>query len=132
MRSLMVCRAGWLSADPDGPKGSRNKLAQEFIDACYDSWHAAAALDRMATESPSRYCQMMAALIPQHFKVEHERALLLSDDDLRRLGCWKYGRNWLSSMLTRRYLVRPSRARARDLLAGVAGGPRGDRDLCPL
>src|SRR5262249_50852672 len=88
--------------------------------------------DRMATESPSRDCQMMAALIPQHFKVEHERALLLSDDDLRRLGCWKYGRNWLSSMLTRRYLVRPSRARARDLLAGVAGGPRGGRGFCSL
>src|SRR5262249_51513272 len=70
---------------PGRPKGSRNKLAQEFIDACYDSWqtHGAAALDRMATESPSRYCQMMAALIPAHFKVEHEHTVLLSDDELR-------------------------------------------------
>ena len=34
---------------------SRDKLAQEFIDACYDSWqtHGAAALDRMATETPA-------------------------------------------------------------------------------
>lgn len=41
---------------PGRPNGSRNKLAQEFIDACYDSWqtHGAAALDRIATETPAK------------------------------------------------------------------------------
>src|SRR5215468_9392697 len=70
---------------PGRPKGSRNKLAQEFIDACYDSWqtHGAAALDRMATETPAKYCALMANLIRQHFKVEHDHTLTLSDDELR-------------------------------------------------
>jgi hypothetical protein len=71
---------------PGRPKGSRNKLAQEFIDACYDSWqtHGAAALDRMATETPAKYCALMANLIPQHFKMEHEHtALVLSEEELR-------------------------------------------------
>ena len=45
--------------------------------------HGAAALDRMATESPALYCRMMASLIPAHFKVEHEHMVLLSEDDLR-------------------------------------------------
>ena len=69
---------------PGRPKGSRNKLAQDFIDACYDSWQkdGAAALDRMATESPAKYCALMANLIPQHFKVEHEHSVLLSEEEL--------------------------------------------------
>jgi len=70
---------------PGRPKGSRNKLAQQFIDDCYASWqvHGVTALDRMAEESPARYCAMMGALIPQHFKVEHEHSLQLSPDELR-------------------------------------------------
>ena len=70
---------------PGRPKGSRNKLAEEFIDACYDSWQkdGAAALDRMATESPAKYCALMANLIPQHFKVEHDHTLTLNEDELR-------------------------------------------------
>ena len=38
----------------------------------------------MATESPSKYCALIAALIPQHFKMEHEHtALVLSEEELR-------------------------------------------------
>jgi len=69
---------------PGRPKGSRNKLAEKFLDDVYASWQVqgASALERMAAESPSRYCQMMANLIPQHFKVEHEHALTLSVPEL--------------------------------------------------
>ena len=43
-----------------------------------------AALDRMATEAPAKFCQMMAGLIPQHFKMEHDHtALVLSEEELR-------------------------------------------------
>ena len=37
----------------------------------------------MATESPAKYCALMTDLIPQHFKVEHEHSVLLSEDELR-------------------------------------------------
>ena len=70
---------------PGRPKGSRNKLAQKFIDEAYASWekHGAAVFERLATESPAKYAQIIAALIPQHFKVEHDHTLTLSEDDLR-------------------------------------------------
>src|SRR5215831_11144529 len=70
---------------PGRPKGSRNKLAEAFIDEAYASWqkHGAVAFDRMATESPAKYCALMANLIPQHFTVEHDHALTLNEDELR-------------------------------------------------
>ena len=37
----------------------------------------------MATETPAKYCALIAALIPQHFKVEHDHTLMLSEDELR-------------------------------------------------
>ena len=37
----------------------------------------------MATESPSKYCALIAALIPQHFKVEHDHTLTMSEGELR-------------------------------------------------
>jgi hypothetical protein len=73
------------SGGPGRPKGSRNRLAQQFIDDCYASWQVqgATALDRMATESPAKYCALMANLVPQHFKVEHDHTLTMSTDELR-------------------------------------------------
>ena len=70
---------------PGRPKGSRNKLAEAFIDEAYASWqkHGPAAFDRMAIESPAKYCALMANLIPQHFKVEHDHTLTLNEDELR-------------------------------------------------
>ena len=67
------------------PKGSRNKLAQDFIDTVYADFqqHGAAAIVALREESPARYCTMIAALIPQHFKVEHDHTLTLNEDELR-------------------------------------------------
>jgi len=70
---------------PGRPKGSRNKLAQDFIDKVYDDFqaHGAAAIVAMREQSPSKYCTLVAALIPQHFKVEHDHTVLLSEEELR-------------------------------------------------
>ena len=70
---------------PGRPKGSRNKLAQDFIDKVYEDWqaHGAKAIIAMREQSPSKYCALVAALIPQHFKVEHEHSVLLSEEELR-------------------------------------------------
>ena len=37
----------------------------------------------MRQQSPAKYCQLVAALIPQHFKVEHDHALTLSVPELK-------------------------------------------------
>ena len=39
----------------------------------------------MATETPAKYCALMANLIPQHFKVDHDHdhTLTLNADELR-------------------------------------------------
>ena len=70
---------------PGRPKGSRNKLAQDFIDKVYEDWqaHGAKAIIAMREQSPSKYCALIAALIPHHFKVEHEHSVLLSEEELR-------------------------------------------------
>jgi hypothetical protein len=73
------------SGGPGRPKGSRNKLAQDFIDKVYEDWqaHGATAIIAMREQSPSKYCALIAALIPQHFKVEHDHTLTLNEDELR-------------------------------------------------
>jgi hypothetical protein len=70
---------------PGRPKGSRNKLAQDFIDKVYEDWqaHGAKAIIAMREQSPSKYCSLVAALIPQHFKVEHDHTLMLNEEELR-------------------------------------------------
>jgi hypothetical protein len=70
---------------PGRPKGSRNKLAQDFIDKVYEDWqaHGAKAIIAMRKQSPAKYCALIAALIPQHFKVEHDHTLTMSADELR-------------------------------------------------
>src|SRR5262249_48138744 len=69
-----------------GPhRATRNKLAQDFIDKVYEDWqaHGAAAIIAMREQSPSKYCALVASLIPQHFKVEDDHTLMLNEDELR-------------------------------------------------
>ena len=70
---------------PGRPRGSRNKLATEFIDTVYADFqqHGADAIVKMREQSPSKYCALVAALIPQRFKFDHEHTVLLSADELR-------------------------------------------------
>src|SRR5262245_30328666 len=71
---------------PGRPKGSRNKFAQQYIDDFYEVWQqeGKSALIRAARNSPARYIAVAAALIPQHFKVEHEHTVAgLSPEELR-------------------------------------------------
>src|SRR5262245_1892040 len=68
------------------PKGSRNKFAQQYIDDFYEVWQqeGKAALIKAARNSPARYIAVAAALIPQHFKFEHEHTIAgLSLNELR-------------------------------------------------
>jgi hypothetical protein len=67
------------SGNPAGrQKGSRNKLSQDFIEEAYAAWkaHGKDAFEHMATKEPSKFVQTIAALIPQHFKFEHEHSVV--------------------------------------------------------
>jgi Family of unknown function (DUF5681) len=61
------------SGNPAGrPKGSRNKLAENFVADAYQKWqqHGAGALDKMATSEPAKFCQMIASLLPKEMHIK--------------------------------------------------------------
>src|SRR5262245_48182678 len=62
--------------------------------------HGAEAIIAMREQSPSKYCALVAALIPQHFKVEHDHTLMMNEDELRA-RLLEIRAKLLDSMLTR-------------------------------
>jgi Family of unknown function (DUF5681) len=85
-RGLIPWKPGQ-SGNPAGrQQGSRNKLAQKYLDDSYQVWleDGIDALRKCARHSPARYIAVMAQLIPQHFKVEHDHTIaMLSVEELR-------------------------------------------------
>ena len=73
-----------VSGNPSGrPKGSRNKLQEDFLRDLYADWHEGGkeALATMRAEKPNEYVRVVAGLLPS--KVEVERPLgELSDHEL--------------------------------------------------
>ena len=64
------------SGNPAGrPKGSRNKLAEDFIADAYAHWQqrGSMALETMAKTEPAKFCQMMANLLPKETLMQDER-----------------------------------------------------------
>jgi hypothetical protein len=67
------------SGNPAGrPKGSRNKLGEDFLADTYKQWqqHGSQALQKMATSEPAKFCQMVAGLLPKESVLQDERAQL--------------------------------------------------------
>jgi Family of unknown function (DUF5681) len=63
------------SGNPAGrPKGSRNKLGEDFLDDVYQLWqqHGSKALETMATSEPSKLCQLVASLLPKEMHIKDE------------------------------------------------------------
>jgi hypothetical protein len=75
------------SGNPAGrPKGSRNKLGEDFISAIYEDWteHGAAVLKQVRQTSPSTYLRTVASLVPQHLAISQDDDLSeMSDRELR-------------------------------------------------
>ena len=70
------------SGNPAGrPKGSRNKLADDFLTDAYEQWqeHGAAALKAMATTEPAKFCQMVANLLPKEAVLPDEGRVQISE-----------------------------------------------------
>jgi hypothetical protein len=64
------------SGNPAGrPKGSRNKLAEDFLADTYAQWqqHGSKALETMAKTEPAKFCQMVANLLPKEAVLQDER-----------------------------------------------------------
>lgn len=68
--------------NPGRPKGSRNKLGEEFIAALHEDFqqHGVAAITEMRETKPAEYVKVIASLLPKEIKLTDEREL--SDADL--------------------------------------------------
>lgn len=80
------------SGNPKGrPKGSRNKLAEGFLNDALEAWktYGKEALAVMAAEKPSDFVKMIAQVIPREDKLDHS----LSND----LAVWMADRTKLDN-----------------------------------
>ena len=67
------------------PKGSRNKLGEEFLDALYADFqqHGADVIARVREEKPDAYLKVVASLMPKEVKLDARTELYdMSDADL--------------------------------------------------
>ena len=75
------------SGNPAGrPKGSRNKLGEDFIAAVAQDWaeHGSAVLARVRKVSPGAYLRVVASLVPQQLAItQNDDLSAMSDEELR-------------------------------------------------
>ena len=69
------------------PAGSRNKLANRFLDDLRAHWekNGAAALDICFKEDPVAYCKLVAGTVPRDYRIETTKITELADDELDRM-----------------------------------------------
>lgn len=71
------------SGNPAGrPKGSRNKLGEDFLRALSDDFdkHGVAAIQKVREDRPQDYIKVIASLLPKEIKIKDEREL--TDEEL--------------------------------------------------
>jgi hypothetical protein len=75
------------SGNPAGrPKGSRNKLSEDFVAALYDDFqeHGSAAIAACRAEKPDVYLRVIAGLLPKDLHLKVQSLDDLTDDQLMR------------------------------------------------
>ena len=75
------------SGNPAGrPKGSRNKLSEDFVAALYDDFqdHGSAAIAACRAEKPDVYVRVIASLLPKDMTIKVQQLDDLTDDQLMR------------------------------------------------
>jgi hypothetical protein len=57
--------------NPGRPKGSRNRLGENFIEALHDDFqqHGIAAIEDMRKDDPGAYVRVIAGILPKEMKV---------------------------------------------------------------
>lgn len=68
--------------NPGRPKGSRNKLGEDFIRALHEDFseHGVAAIQAVRVDKPDAYLKVIASLLPRELKVTTETEM--TDDQL--------------------------------------------------
>lgn len=66
------------------PKGSRNKLGEQFIEDLLTSWQANGpnAIQRVIDEKPDQYLKVVASLMPKDMNVNINQTDGMTDDQL--------------------------------------------------
>jgi hypothetical protein len=75
------------SGNPAGrPKGSRNRLSEDFVAALYEDFqdHGSAAIAACRAEKPDVYVRVIASLLPRDVSIKVRQLDDLSDDQLMR------------------------------------------------
>jgi hypothetical protein len=75
------------SGNPAGrPKGSRNKLAEDFVAALFNDFqdHGSAAIAACRAEKPDVYVRVIASLLPRDVSIKVQELDDLTDDQLMR------------------------------------------------
>jgi hypothetical protein len=69
------------------PKGARNRLARKFLEDCLADWqeHGAKAISIMRRENPTKYCLMMASIVPRELEISTSVVTELDDQELMQL-----------------------------------------------
>ncbi|MDX0227171.1 DUF5681 domain-containing protein [Sinorhizobium meliloti] len=73
------------SGNPQGrPKGSRNKLGEQFINDLYEDWqqHGVVTLARVREEKPDQYLKVVASILPKDLNVNINSTDDLTDEQL--------------------------------------------------
>ncbi|MDX1222707.1 hypothetical protein GOL85_13340 [Sinorhizobium medicae] len=70
--------------NPGRPKGSRNKLGEQFINDLYEDWqtHGVVTLARVREEKPDQYLKVVASILPKDLNVNINSTDELTDEQL--------------------------------------------------
>ncbi len=70
--------------NPGRPKGSKNKLVEDFLGDVLDAWKTKgkAALDEMIADKPGDFVKMVAGLVPKEATLNINDHSELTDDQL--------------------------------------------------
>ena len=73
---------------PGRPKGSRNKLEEDFLKLLHDDWVAngASVIERVRSEDPSTYMRIVAQVLPKESKVDVEHSGAIEHRGLPEIG----------------------------------------------
>lgn len=74
----------WKGNAKGRPKGSRNKLGEDFISALQESFnqHGPATIEQVRQERPHEYLKVVASILPKELNVRTDALNEMSDDDL--------------------------------------------------
>lgn len=76
--------AEWTGNRAGRPKGSRNKLGEDFLQALQESFnlHGASTIETVRIERPHEYLKVVASILPKELNVTTTRVEEMSDDEL--------------------------------------------------